>query len=87
MKGAHEDGGGVEVGGNIWLEKAPWSSDSPVPGSFTLGQAGAIGARSFSSSWEGTLPHSDVNPTGLSLWIFLLDSSYCDQDMTISVAR
>ena len=52
MKGAHEDGGGVEVGGNIWLEKAPWSSDSTLPGSFTLGQARGVGARSYCSSWE-----------------------------------
>ena len=51
-KGAHEDGGGGEVAGDIWLEKAPWSSDSTLPGSFTLGQARGVGTRSYSSSWE-----------------------------------
>ena len=51
-KGTHEDRGGGEVVGNRQPEEAPGSFDCAVPGTFTFGQAGGVGARSSSSSWE-----------------------------------
>ena len=51
-KGTYEDRGGGKVTGYICPEETPRSFDSAVPGTFTLGQAGGIGAGSECGSWE-----------------------------------